>query len=175
MLLSRKLKIFSILAIVGVVFVTASFVSPGWVICKISNMKSLMGISGIQGLPQKAHLSAGLWYYTLCIQRFIGNNEEEDCHLSTYPFNIESPFYIRSYDKFKGKLTISEALLWYPYFLVAVWHSDNKEASVGEIFDSTSGKVKIRLVSYEPTNQLKKFIDNGLRIHIWNCIWHKYR
>eukprot|EP00105_Crassostrea_gigas_P001514 XP_011413734.1 PREDICTED: uncharacterized protein LOC105318368 [Crassostrea gigas] len=102
MLLSRKLKIFSILAIVGVVFVTASFVSPGWVICKISNMKSLMGISGIQGLPQKAHLSAGLWYYTLCIQRFIGNNEEEDCHLATYPFNIESPFFWRPYDKFKG-------------------------------------------------------------------------
>lgn len=123
MLLSRKLKIFSILAIFGVVFVTASFVSPGWVNCKLSNIKSFMVISGHQGYPKKAHLSAGLWYYTLCIQRFSWNDEslkEEDCHLATYPFKIESPYLDPAYERFKGKLTITESLFWYPYFLLAV-------------------------------------------------------
>lgn len=64
-----------------------------------------MVISGHQGYPKKAHLSAGLWYYTLCIQRFSWNDEslkEEDCHLATYPFKIESPYLDPAYERFKG-------------------------------------------------------------------------
>lgn len=69
-----------------------------------------------------------------------------------YFFNIELFFFIWLYDKFKGKLIISEVLFWYFYFFVVVWYFDNKEVSVGEIFDSISGKVKIRFVLYELIN-----------------------
>lgn len=135
MLLSRKLNIFSILTCVGVVFVTISFVSPGLVNCKLSSIRSLMVYSDQPGDPKEAHLSAGLWYFTLCIQRlsWAGSVREEHCHLGTYPFNIETPFSNPAYKIFRGKQPGTERLLCSPYFVVAVcyiWHSDKNEPDI---------------------------------------------
>lgn len=56
------------------------------------------------GDPKEAHLSAGLWYFNLCIQRlsWAGSVREEHCHLGSYPFNIETPFLNPAYKIFRG-------------------------------------------------------------------------
>ena len=59
MLLSRKLKIFGILTFVGVVLVTVSFVSPGWI-----NFKN----EYFQNTKKSYHFSGGPWYFSLCYQ-----------------------------------------------------------------------------------------------------------
>ena len=64
MLLSRKLKIFGILTFVGVVLVTVSFVSPGWINVKES-------FDYVQNTEESIHLSAGLWYFSLCYQNSL--------------------------------------------------------------------------------------------------------
>uniref|UniRef100_A0A8W8KJG2 Uncharacterized protein n=1 Tax=Magallana gigas TaxID=29159 RepID=A0A8W8KJG2_MAGGI len=97
MLLSRKLKIFSILTFAGVVFMTISFVSPGWVNCKVSFIEPFIQLDSsvyFYGYPTGAHLSAGLWYFSLCIDKISlpESMEEEKCHLSAYPFNFERLF-----------------------------------------------------------------------------------
>nr|XP_022319874.1 uncharacterized protein LOC111122393 isoform X3 [Crassostrea virginica] len=58
MLLSRKLKIFGILTFVGVVLVTVSFVSPGWINFKTEYFQN----------TKISHFSAGPWYFFLCYQ-----------------------------------------------------------------------------------------------------------
>nr|XP_022318293.1 uncharacterized protein LOC111121350 [Crassostrea virginica] len=67
MLLSRKLKIFGILTFVGVVLVTVSFVSPGW-----NNVKmKKSSFDYVQNTEESIHLSAGLWYFSLCYQNSL--------------------------------------------------------------------------------------------------------
>lgn len=109
MLPSRKLKTFYILTFTGMVLMTVSFVSPGWMNCKLSNIKSLMVYSEQLGYPKEAHLSAGLWYFTICIQRlnWTGSLKKEECHWAAQPFNIEAPFSNElldpTYNKVRGK------------------------------------------------------------------------
>lgn len=112
MLLSRKLKIFSILTFAGVVFMTISFVSPGWLNCKVSFIEPFIQLDSsvyFDGYPTGAHLSAGLWYFSLCIDKISppGSMEEEKCHLSAYPFNFERLFshlvLDPSYHQVRGK------------------------------------------------------------------------
>lgn len=108
MLLNRKLKIFLILTFVGVVLMTVSFVSPGWVNCKfnfifIEPYVQLDSSVYLDGFPTEAHLSAGLWYFRLCIQisSFSGSMKEERCHFErmfSQIFLLDS-----SYGQVRGK------------------------------------------------------------------------
>ena len=57
MLLSRKLKIFGLLTFVGVVLMTVSFVSPGWINVKMKESS----FDYVQNTEESIYLSSGLW------------------------------------------------------------------------------------------------------------------
>lgn len=70
MLLSQKLKIFATVAFAGLVLMTASFVSPGWVNFNV-NFPRPQFLSAFQyhtdGFVTSVHMTAGVWFYTICI------------------------------------------------------------------------------------------------------------
>lgn len=69
---------FAILAFVGVVLMTASFVSPGWDNFNVNGIEHrFLPIPSYGGdmTANSAHLTAGVWYYKICVTAFISNSD----------------------------------------------------------------------------------------------------
>ena len=64
MALGRKMKIFGgILTFVGLILVTVSFVSPGWI--NVTIKESSYDVQSIKRIVE-TYFSAGLWYFSIC-------------------------------------------------------------------------------------------------------------
>ena len=114
MLLSRKLKIYGILTLVGVVLMTVSFVSPGWINVK----KTKSSFAYFQTTEELWHLSAGVWYFSLCYQyslsggmtprpyyyyeEMMGPPKKDRCEVHSYKKYLETNIEFRA-DTFKRK------------------------------------------------------------------------
>lgn len=122
MKLGRKLKIFAVITFIGVVLMTVSFVSPGWTSVSIQDKPSEMSPFFFHTPPddrEEVHLSAGLWYFTVCFHdsknRYMTplpfemteerefqddswmidrreKSKRKKCHVTTYYCHREAPF-----------------------------------------------------------------------------------
>jgi hypothetical protein len=133
MTLDRKLKIFVVVTFIGVVLMTASFVSPWWVI--LSAHRSIFRDTTFTEYLRGVHFSSGLWYFTVCFhyseihhtkallfdkehEWHIGDRgdskivefEKEQCHVISYFCDSEVPFmdaYLGSkYKEIKGNFVL---------------------------------------------------------------------
>lgn len=110
MLLIRKLRIFSLLTFVGVVLMTVSFVSPGWVNCKVDIILAFIPVDKLfdldnNGYPTRGHMSAGLRYFIRCIPRSGSpvSMTGDTCPFPTYPLNFERWLSAALYYRPKGQ------------------------------------------------------------------------
>lgn len=99
MQMRRKLNVFAILTFVGVVLVTVSFVSPGWIVFKAET--HYFDFSRDPDLhSEEVNLSAGLWYFSLCYHGsgsrgtykddrkvYIEPARRSECQMDTYKSN----------------------------------------------------------------------------------------
>lgn len=109
MTLKGKLRIFAILPFAGVVLMTASFVSPGWVNFNVNFIEyRFLPIPPYEGpyegygSANSAHLTGGLWYYTVCVRDFIPNSDGfydifpktgTRCHTGLNSYDFEERLY----------------------------------------------------------------------------------
>jgi hypothetical protein len=68
MKLGRKLKIFAVVTFIGVVLMTVSFVSPGWVNLTVQEKQTdvIEFFQSPSEHKEEVHMSAGLWYFIVC-------------------------------------------------------------------------------------------------------------
>lgn len=113
MTLKGKLRIFAILPFAGVVLMTASFVSPGWVNFNVNFIEyRFLPIPPYEGpyegygSANSAHLTGGLWYYTVCVRDFIPNSDGfydifpktgTRCHTGLNSYDFEERLYHGKY------------------------------------------------------------------------------
>nr|XP_022313889.1 uncharacterized protein LOC111118624 [Crassostrea virginica]XP_022313904.1 uncharacterized protein LOC111118637 [Crassostrea virginica] len=104
MALGRKMKIFGgILTFVGLILVTVSFVSPGWI--NVTIKESSYDVQSIKRIVE-TYFSAGLWYFSICKHyslpsyvvdlntgqfRSLFSSPQDACEVDTYTNSLVTP------------------------------------------------------------------------------------